>query len=209
MIENREEKKFAVLASGSGTNFQTLIESVDSGYIPARLELLISDNPSAYALKRAKRAEVDTRIVYASRYGTREEMEKEMVEELRSRGIEYIVLAGYMRLLTPYFVKEFRNRIINVHPAMLPAFPGDNAIKEALDYGVKFTGVTVHLVDEGVDTGPILLQRPVRVFENDTVDSLRGRIQKREWQLLPRAVRAMVSGRLKKLEERKWIIINE
>lgn len=209
MTDITGRKKFAVLASGSGTNFQVLIDSVESGYIPAKLELLISDNPSAYALKRAKKADIDTRLIYPQRYSTRKEMEQGMVQELKDRGVEYIVLAGYMRLLTPYFIGEFRNRVLNVHPSLLPAFPGTSAIEEALEYGVKISGVTVHFVDEGLDTGPILMQRPVRVFENDTLDSLRGRIQKREWQILPRVTRALVSNKFKKLEERKWVIIDE
>ncbi len=206
-VENN--KKIAVLASGGGTNFQSLIDAVNSGYLPAKLELLISDNPTAHALKRAKKAEVDTKLIYPSRYSTREDMEREILNELNKLGIDYIVLAGYMRLLSPLFVNEYRNRIVNVHPSLLPAFPGDNSIQEAIDYGVKITGCTVHFVDEGVDTGPILLQRPVKVFENDTVDSLRGRIQKREWQVLPRVVRALVTGKIKRLSERKWVLIDE
>ncbi|UMZ74537.1 phosphoribosylglycinamide formyltransferase [Natranaerofaba carboxydovora] len=207
--DKSQGKKIAVLASGSGTNFQAIIDSVDTGYIPASIELLITDNAQAVALKRAKKANIDTRIFYPSRYQNREAMEREMIKELKDREVDYIILAGYMRLLTSIFVKEYKNKIVNVHPSLLPAFPGDNSVKEALDYGVKFTGCTVHFVDEGVDTGPILIQRPVKVFENDTADSLKGRIQKREWQLLPRAVRALVTGNLKRIDERKWIIINE
>lgn len=211
MVENENVKnnKLAVLASGSGTNFQAIIDAVESGYLPVRLELLISDNPSAYALKRAKKAEIDTKVVYPSRYSTRGGMEKEMLDELKSREVEYIVLAGYMRLLTPVFIEEYENKILNVHPSLLPAFPGDNSIQEALDYGVKITGCTVHFVDEGVDTGPILIQRPVKVFENDTADSLKGRIQKREWQVLPKVVRALVTGNIKRIDERKWVLIDE
>lgn len=189
--------RVAVFASGSGSNFQALAEAVRSGGIPAVIDLLVCDKPSAYVLERAKSLGIDTHVFRPKDYPSREAYETEIADKLRRRGIDLIVLAGYMRLLTPVLVEPFYGRMINIHPALLPAFPGINSIKQALDYGVRITGVTVHFVDGGMDTGPIIAQQAVDVLPDDTEETLAARVHAAEHQLLPRVVRWIAEGRVK------------
>lgn len=186
--------RFAVLASGSGTNFQALIDSADPA---VGFSLLISDRPDAGALRRAEAAGIPTEVVAYSDHRDRESFSMTIVEAARASGAEALVLAGFMRVLSPVAVNAFSDRILNIHPSLLPAFPGARAVAQALEYGVKVTGVTVHLVDEEVDHGPIIAQRPVPILEDDTVETLHERIQVEEHKIYPEVVSAFARGQIK------------
>ena len=188
--------KIAVLCSGSGTNLQAIIDSVKSDYIPADIAIVVSDKKDAYALVRAKEAGIDTLVLDIKDFGSREDFDKEMIRHLKKNKVELVVLAGYMRLLNPCFIREYRDRIINVHPALLPSFKGTHAIKDALKYGVKVTGATVHFVDEDLDNGPIILQNAVGIKEGDTEETLLERVHKEEHKIYPEAIRLFAEGRL-------------
>jgi phosphoribosylglycinamide formyltransferase-1 len=187
----------AVFVSGNGTNLQAIIDAVKKGYIKARIALVVSDNKEAYALKRAEKAGIETLVLDAEDFKAKEDFDKEIIKNLKKRGVNLIALAGYMRLLTPQFIAEYRNRILNVHPALLPSFKGRDGVKEALRYGVKVTGPTVHFVTEDVDAGPIAAQSPVLVKDNETEDSLRERIHKEEHKIYTKAIKDFVEGRLR------------
>jgi phosphoribosylglycinamide formyltransferase-1 len=176
-----------VLVSGEGTNLQALID--DDLPICA----VASNKPGVRALGRARRARIPIGVFPLERYRVRSDRDLELADWLGSRGVELVVLAGYMHLLTPEFLARFPDRVVNVHPSLLPAFPGPRPIDDALCHGVRWTGVTVHLVDEGVDSGPILLQEPVQVLPGDTYESLRARLQSVEHRLLPEAVRMFLA----------------
>lgn len=180
-----------VLASGEGTNLQALL---DAG-LP--VVAVASNNTKAKALDRAARAGVEAAAFPAVEFESRERRDAEMAEWLAERAVELIVLAGYMQLLTAAFLERFDGRILNVHPSLLPSFPGVHAVEDALAHGVKVTGATVHLVDEGIDTGPIVLQEAVEVRPDDTPETLHGRIQQVEHRLLPHAVRLFLEGKLR------------
>lgn len=186
--------KLCVFVSGSGTNLQAML---DSELSPAQIALVFSNNPEAYALERAKNHNIPTEVLSHKGYGTREEFEEDVIRLIEPYNIDLIALAGFMRILTPLFVKHYKNKILNIHPALLPAFPGMHAARQALEYGVKFTGCTVHFVDEGVDTGPIIQQSVVPVLEDDTEESLQERIQKEEYRIYPEAVRMVAEGRVR------------
>lgn len=200
--------RVAVLASGRGSNLQALIEAQGRGELgPARLELVIVNVPGAQALERARAAGLPAEC-RPSRGRVREEYDAELLALLRERGIDLLCLAGYMRLLSPGFVRDFGRPILNVHPSLLPAFPGLEAQRQALEHGVKLSGATVHLVDAGLDSGPILLQVAVPVREQDDTDSLSARILDAEHQLYPRALRLVAEGRYR-LEGRRAHILEE
>ncbi|MBI5143439.1 MAG: phosphoribosylglycinamide formyltransferase [Candidatus Omnitrophica bacterium] len=197
----------AVLCSGSGTNLQAIIDSVKSGYIPAKIALVVSDNKGAYALTRAKNAGIETLILNPKDFiDQREDFDKEIVKNLKKRNVELVVLAGFMRLMSPYFIKEYKNRIMNIHPALLPAFKGTHGIKDALDYGVKVTGPTVHFVDEKLDHGPIILQKAVEVKDDDTEETLLERVHREEHVIYPEAIKLFVERRLE-IEGRRVRIV--
>jgi len=185
-----------VLVSGRGTNLQAIIEAIQEGKIEGRISIVLSDNREAYALNRAAQNNLETRYVDFKSFKNREDYDKKIVEYLKEKNVELVVLAGYMRILTPYFIKVYKNRIMNIHPALLPSFPGLNAQRQALEYGVKISGCTVHFVDEGVDSGPIILQRAVEVKDEDTEESLAERILKEEHQIYPQAIQLFAQGRL-------------
>jgi phosphoribosylglycinamide formyltransferase 1 len=198
--------RIAVFASGQGSNFAALVEAQRAGRLgEGRIELLVSDKPEAPVAKRAEEAGIPTLLLRPKDYASRELYEAEIVAELQRREIGLIVLAGYMRLITPTLLTPFAGRIINIHPSLLPAFAGKDAIGQALDYGVKLTGVTVHFVDGGMDTGPVIAQRSVVVEDNDTAHSLADRIHQVEYELYPEVVRSLASGRIE-LDGRKTII---
>jgi phosphoribosylglycinamide formyltransferase 1 len=184
----------AVLASGEGTNLQALLDTVHGR--EARIVAVASDTPGCRALERAQAAGVPTRVFPRADYAGREQRDERIAAWLRERGAEAVVLAGYMALLSPGFVRAFPDRILNVHPSLLPAFPGTRAIEEALAAGVRETGVTVHFVDEGVDTGPVIAQERVPVRPGDTSDTLRARVHEVEHRLLPEAARRVLTGGL-------------
>ncbi len=185
-----------VLASGRGTDFQSIVDAVESGELDANIAVLIYNNKDAYVGERAEKAGIPA-IFVDHRKKKREVFEREMVEVLRDHDVELVVLAGFMRRLTPYFIKEFRERIINIHPALLPSFPGTHSQRDALEYGVKVSGCTVHFVDENVDAGPIILQRCVPVLDNDTEETLAARILKEEHKVLPLVIKLYAGGRLR------------
>jgi phosphoribosylglycinamide formyltransferase-1 len=186
----------AVFCSGSGTNLQAVIDSVQSGYIPATIALVVSDRKDACALERAKKAGIETLVLSAKDFVSREAFDKEVVRHLKKKGVELIVLAGFMRLLSPYFIMEYKNRIMNIHPALLPSFKGAHAIKDALEYGARVTGATVHFVDEEPDAGPIILQKAVEVREGDTEETLLERVHAEEHRIYPEAIRLFTEGKL-------------
>ena len=196
----------AILCSGNGTNLQAIIDNVKSGYIPAKIALVLSDNTSAFALERAKKAGIETIVLNSKSYKTREDFDKEVIKNLKKRDVSLVVLAGFMRLLSSHFIKEYKNRIMNIHPALLPSFKGTHGIKDALSYGVKVTGPTVHFVDEDLDNGPIILQRCVEVRDDDTEESLLERVHKEEHKIYPEAVKLFAEGKLK-INARKVIRI--
>lgn len=183
----------AVLASGSGTNLRALIDTPE---VRAHIKVVVSDNDDAMALERAAAAGIDTAVVRWEDHAGRADFSTAVADVIEERGAKGVVLAGFMRILAPSFIDRFPDRILNIHPSLLPAFPGSRAVEAALAHGVKVTGVTVHLVDEKVDHGPIIAQTPVEVREGDTVESLHRRIQQVEHALYPRIVEAFVSGEL-------------
>ena len=196
------DARLAVLASGSGTNLQALL---DDRVIRPWIVLVVSDRAEAYALERARAAGVDTIVLDASEPGA---LDAGLVERLRQHEIDAVACAGFMRILGPAFVRAFDGRILNVHPALLPSFPGAHAVADALAHGVKVTGVTVHLMDVEVDHGPIVVQEAVVVHDDDVWDTLEPRIHEVEHRLLPAAVRALVEGRLK-IEGRRVHVLEQ
>lgn len=188
--------RIGVLVSGRGSNLKAVLDACADGRLPARVALVVSDRPDAPALARAAEARVPSQVIPPAGFPDRGAHDAAVVEALRAAGAEVVVLAGYMRLVTPTLLRAFPNRVVNVHPALLPAFPGLRAQRQALDYGVKVTGCTVHLVDEGVDTGPIILQAAVPVVEGDDEARLSARILVEEHRLLVEALRLMAEGRL-------------
>ena len=185
-----------VLASGRGTNLQAIIEAIKEGKIEGRISIVISDNRDAFAFKRAKQNNIETGYINFKSFKNREDYDKKIVEYLKEKDVDLVVLAGYMRILSSYFIKMYKNRIMNIHPALLPSFPGLHVQRQAVEYGVKVSGCTVHFVDEGVDSGPIILQKAVEVKDNDTEESLAERILKEEHQIYPRAIQLFSQGRL-------------
>jgi phosphoribosylglycinamide formyltransferase 1 len=186
--------RVGVLASGTGTNLQAILDQLHNETV--EVVAVGSDQPAAGALERAVAAGVATETFPIDRYPGREARDLAIAEWLRARGVDLVVLAGYMQLLSPEFVRRFANRIVNVHPALLPSFPGLDAIGRALEHGVKVTGVTVHLVDEGIDTGPIVLQQAVPVPADGDREALETAIHAVEHALLPEAIRLIAAGRV-------------
>jgi len=196
VIEEKVMINVGVLASGRGTNLQAIIEAVEEGRIEGKIKIVISDNRAAFALKRAKQNNIETKYINFKSFKNREDYDKKIMECLKEKDVDLVVLAGYMRIISPYFIKMYKNRIMNIHPALLPSFPGLHAQKQAVEYGVKISGCTVHFVDEGVDSGPIILQKAVEVKDNDTEESLAEKILKEEHQIYPRAIQLFCQGRL-------------
>ena len=194
--------RIAVFASGRGTNLAAIIRAKNKGAINAELALVISDNRKALALKKAQRAGIKAVFIDPERFSVKSDFEAEIIKALEIEAIDLIVLAGFMRILSPEFVSRFKNKIINIHPAILPSFKGAHAINDAFEYGIKVTGVTVHFVDEQMDHGPIILQRCVSVDEKDTLETLEAKIHKVEHKIYPEAIQLFVEGRLR-IEGRK------
>lgn len=190
-------KRIAFLASGRGSNFQAVIDAISRGEIPASCVGLITDNPKAYAITRAQRAGIPVFIVDYQAFPGKAEYESALLAAMQESGADLFILAGYMRILGAGIVHEFRGKIINIHPALLPSFPGLHAQRQALEYGVKVSGCTVHVVDEGMDTGPIIVQACVPVLDGDDEERLSDRILAEEHRCLPEAVRLFCTGRLK------------
>jgi phosphoribosylglycinamide formyltransferase-1 len=198
------KKRIGVLLSGRGSNFEALAESVASGRIPnAEIAIVISNREGAPGLERAKSRGIATRVI-PSKGLERETYDRQVVAVLNEHKIDLVCLAGYMRLLSPYFVASFPNGILNIHPSLLPSFPGLESQRQALEYGVKFAGCTVHFVDENLDAGPIVLQAVVPVKDDDTEDTLSARILQEEHRIYSEAVRIVLEGRYK-IERRRVI----
>ena len=185
-----------VLASGRGSNFQAIIDAIENGSLKARIVLLVTDNPNAYAIERARKHGIEPLIMVPRQYATRNDYYKAVVRELKTREAGLVVLAGFMRIIGKPLIDAYRDRIMNIHPALLPSFPGLHGQKQAEEYGVRISGCTVHFVDEGMDTGPIIIQAAVPVSFEDTEDSLSERILKLEHKIFPEAIRLFSEGRL-------------
>jgi phosphoribosylglycinamide formyltransferase 1 len=192
--------KIAILISGRGSNMLALLDAIRDGRLEAEAEIVLSNVESAAGLVKARERGVET-LVISHKNRTREEHDREIVGELKGRDVELVCLAGYMRLLGSFFVRAFENRILNIHPSLLPAFPGVDAQRQALEHGVRITGCTVHLVDEQLDHGPIVLQRTVEVFDDDTVETLSARILEQEHLIYPEAA-ALVLSKHFRVEDR-------
>ena len=192
----------AVFASGRGSNFSAIVRAKKKGKINAAISLLVCDNPKAAVISKAKRAGVEIFLIQRKDFASKRDFEDGIIQRLEEAKIDLIVLAGFMRILSPELTQRFKNRILNVHPALLPSFKGMHGIRDAFNYGVKVTGITVHLVDEQMDHGPIVLQAPVIIKEGDTLESLEARMHKIEHQIYPEAIRLFIDNRIK-IEGRK------
>ena len=189
--------KLAVLVSGRGSNLQAIIDSIDREELDAHLSIVISNTKDAIALKRAEKHEIKTIFIDPSNYSSSKEYDKALVLKLKEFSIDLICLAGYMRILGEEIIQTFEKKIINIHPSLLPAFPGLNAQKQAINHGVKFSGCTVHFVDSGVDSGPIILQTVVPVYDNDDEKSLSKRILEQEHYLYPKAIKMIQENKIR------------
>jgi len=186
-----------VLISGTGTNLQAIIDAIESGKLDAKIEVVLSNKADAYGLVRARNHQIPTEVLNHKNFSSRETYDEALVALLRERRVELVVLAGFMRLLSAVFVKAYSNRIMNIHPALLPAFPGLNVQQRALEHGARFSGCTVHFVNEECDEGPIIIQAVVPVLPDDTGETLAVRILEQEHRIYPRAIQLFAEGRLK------------
>ena len=189
-------KKIGVVVSGRGSNLQSIIDHIAEGKLNVEIAVVVSDHKEAFALERAAKAGIPTAVVERKGCKDKAEFEDKIDAALRDKGAEVVVLAGFMRILTGHFISRWENKIINIHPALLPSFKGVDAQGQAVDYGVKIAGCTVHFVDEGTDTGPIILQKAVPVFDDDTEETLAARILIEEHKALPEAIRLWADGKL-------------
>jgi phosphoribosylglycinamide formyltransferase 1 len=186
----------AVLVSGGGTNLQAIIDAIEAKKLDAKIELVLSNSADAYGLVRARNHGIPTEVLDHKSYASREAYDQAVVDLLRGRGVELVVLAGFMRLLSPVFVKAYSNQIMNIHPALLPSFPGLHVQKKAVDHGVRFAGCTVHFVNEECDEGPIIIQAAVPVLPDDSEETLAARILTQEHRVYPRAIQLYAERRL-------------
>lgn len=188
--------RIGALVSGSGTNLQSIMDACESGAVDAEVVVVISNVDGAYALERARKRSIPAEVVPHGDYPDRDAYDRELVRILRSHRVDLVVLAGFMRVLTPGFLEEFPERVMNIHPALLPSFPGLGVRLKAIEYGVRFSGCTVHFVDAGVDTGPIIIQAVVPVYPDDTEEELKDRILALEHKIYPKAIQLFAQGRL-------------
>lgn len=186
-------KRIAIFASGSGTNFQAIVDAVKKGDIQAEVALLVCDRPQAKVIERAMREHVPIFVFNPKQYETKQQFEREILQQLQQKEIDLVVLAGYMRLIGPTLLQAYPNRIVNIHPSLLPAFPGKDAIGQAYRYGVKVTGVTVHYVDEGMDTGPIIAQQALYIDDGEPLESVEHRIHEIEHVLYPQVIQQLLT----------------
>ncbi len=197
--------KIAVLVSGSGTNLQSIIDSIESKRLNAAIRVVISDNPDAFAVERAKKHGIAAEVITKQSFPSKEGFDAELVRRLNGHKVELVALAGFMRILSRVMLNAFPLRIMNIHPSLLPSFPGLDVQKKALDFGVKFSGCTVHFVDEDVDSGPIIIQAVVPVNDTDTVEDLKKRTLAEEHRIYPHAIRLFSEGRLEVRGRRVFI----
>lgn len=199
-------KNIAVFCSGNGSNFQTIINSQKRKLFQARIALMVCDNPNAYAIIRANKVKIPVALIEAKNFPDRLSYDKCIVAILKKAKIDLIVLAGFMRILSGFFIQSFKNKIINIHPALLPSFKGAQGIKDALNYGARITGVTVHFVDEKTDHGPIILQEALKINPADSEGTLAKRIHQVEHRIYPRAIKLFLEGKLR-MEGRKVVVL--
>ena len=186
-----------VMASGRGSDLQSIIDAIKSGQIKAtKIGVVITDKPDVMALERARKAGIVAVCVNRKEYEDRVKFEEKLVEVLHEYGVTLVILAGFMRILSPYFVREFKNRIMNIHPSLLPSFGGAHAHRDVLAYGVKVSGCTVHFVDEGMDSGPIIMQKAVPVLDDDTEDTLAARVLEQEHIIYPKVIELYLAGKI-------------
>jgi phosphoribosylglycinamide formyltransferase-1 len=199
------KKRIAILISGRGSNMVSIVEAVQNGNIPAEISIVISNIPDAPGLKKANDLGIETVVISHKDFKSRVEFDKEIVRKLEERSIDLVCLAGFMRMLSSWFVQRYKNRIMNIHPSLLPSFPGLNAQKQAYDWGVKVTGCTVHFIDEQLDHGPIIVQEAVEVRPNDTAETLAARILEVEHRIYPKAVELFCKDKIR-IEGRRILI---
>jgi phosphoribosylglycinamide formyltransferase-1 len=192
----QKKLRLGVLVSGSGSNLQAIIDRIESGDLSAEIAVTISNKPDAYALQRCHRHGIPTAVVRHQDFPMREDFDRRMIDILNEHAVDLVVMAGFMRVLTGLFLKAFPMKVMNIHPALLPAFPGLHVQQQAIDYGVKFSGCTVHFADEGVDTGPVIIQAVVPVLPSDTSATLAARILKEEHRIYPQAIQFFAEGRI-------------
>jgi phosphoribosylglycinamide formyltransferase-1 len=183
-----------ILASGRGSNFQSIIDAINSGKLRVEIAALITDNPSAFAIERAKKYGIEYLVMSPKEYSSKDIYFVEIAEELKKRDVGLVILAGFMRIVRKPLIDTFPNRVMNIHPALLPSFPGLHGQRQALEYGVRISGCTVHFVDEGMDTGPIIIQAAVPISQDDTEETLSERILKLEHKIYPEAIRLFSEG---------------
>jgi phosphoribosylglycinamide formyltransferase-1 len=203
----RKKVPIGILVSGSGSNLQAIIDRIEEGRLDGEIRIVISNNPAAYALTRCERHGIPASVIRNEEFPSREAFDEATIKILRNRGVELVCMAGFMRILSPEFLRAFPQRIMNIHPALLPAFPGLHVQQKAIDYGVRFSGCTVHFADEGVDTGPIIIQAVVPVLPDDTADRLAQRILEEEHRIYPQAIQWYAEGRI--LFQGRRVIIRE
>lgn len=191
-----------ILCSGRGSNMQSIMAAIESGQIRAEIGIVLTDKPEARALQVASEAGIKSVCVNRKACSTQQEFEEKLVAELKAANVTLVVLAGFMRILSPYFVEAYRHRILNIHPSLLPSFGGAHAHRDVLAYGTKVSGCTIHFVDEGMDHGPIILQDTVPVLDDDTEDTLAARVLTKEHILYPKAIELFVDGRLELIDDR-------
>jgi phosphoribosylglycinamide formyltransferase 1 len=189
--------RIGVLVSGSGSNLQSIMDSCERSNIDGQVSIVISNLPGVFALTRAQKKGIPTKVISHTEYPDRESFDQEVIKILKACQVDLVALAGFMRVLTPTFLREFPGRVMNIHPALLPSFPGLGVRQKAIDYGVRFSGCTVHFVDEGVDTGPIIIQGVVPVYPDDTEEILKDRILKLEHKIYPKAIHLFAQDRLR------------
>jgi len=188
--------KLGVLISGSGSNLQSIIDHIEKGSLKAVIKIVISNKPDAFGITRAKKHGIPVAVLKNGNFENKEDYDLELVRILKDNNVDLVILAGFMRIMTPAFLKAFPGKVMNIHPALLPSFPGTHGQKQAFDYGVKFSGCTVHFIDEGVDTGPIIIQSVVPVLDDDTEETLAARILKEEHKIYPQAIRFFAEGKI-------------
>lgn len=185
-----------VLASGRGSDLQSIIEAIDNGQLKTKIGVVLTDKPEAMALERARKAGIPAVCVDRKQYSSKEEFEQELIAQLKKYNVNLVILAGFMRILSPCFVNAFKNSILNIHPSLLPSFTGAHAHRDVLAYGVKVSGCTVHFVDEGMDSGPIIMQKAVPVLDDDTEDTLAARVLEQEHIVYPKVIELFISGKI-------------
>jgi phosphoribosylglycinamide formyltransferase-1 len=188
--------KLGILISGNGSNLQSIIDHIEKGSLKAIIKIVISNNPDAYGITRAKKHGIPVVVLKNGNFKNKEDFDLELINILKNNSVDLVILAGFMRIITSTLLNAFPQKIMNIHPALLPSFPGIHGQKQALEYGVKLSGCTVHFVDESVDTGPIIIQSAVQVFDNDTEETLAARILKEEHKIYPQAIQFFAEGRM-------------